>query len=116
VTANGVVREWAADEGWGVIDSPETPGGCWAHFGALHDAGLVALTTGQHVTFDFVRVEQDGFHYRASRVWPEGQAARRPSDEASLPSSAYSSRLTITHDDATERSTSRSGPRGTLEN
>ena len=28
----GVVREWHSDEGWGVIDSDQTPGGCWAHF------------------------------------------------------------------------------------
>jgi CspA family cold shock protein len=25
------VREWHDDEGWGVLDSTETPGGCWAH-------------------------------------------------------------------------------------
>jgi hypothetical protein len=24
----GVVRSFSADEGWGVIDAPEVPGGC----------------------------------------------------------------------------------------
>jgi cold shock CspA family protein len=31
----GIVRFWHRDEGWGVIDSPDTPGGCWAHFSHL---------------------------------------------------------------------------------
>ena len=29
------VREWHDDLGWGVIDRPETPGGCWAQFTAM---------------------------------------------------------------------------------
>jgi CspA family cold shock protein len=31
----GTVRVWHREEGWGVIDSPDTPGGCWAHFSHL---------------------------------------------------------------------------------
>lgn len=27
----GIVRMWNDDDGWGVIDSPHIPGGCWAH-------------------------------------------------------------------------------------
>ncbi len=30
--ASGVVRWFNADEGWGVIDAPEVPGGCFVHF------------------------------------------------------------------------------------
>lgn len=26
----GSVRVWYAEQGWGVFDSAETPGGCWA--------------------------------------------------------------------------------------
>jgi hypothetical protein len=29
---SGVVREWHDDEGWGVLESTETPGGCWDGF------------------------------------------------------------------------------------
>ena len=32
---SGTVRVWHAEEGWGVIDSAETPGGCWTHFSAV---------------------------------------------------------------------------------
>lgn len=31
----GEVTAWSADEGSGVIDSADTPGGCWAHFSAI---------------------------------------------------------------------------------
>ena len=31
-TTDGIVRFWHANRGWGVIDAPETPGGCWAHY------------------------------------------------------------------------------------
>ena len=36
-----IVREWHADLGWGVLDSPETPGGCWAHFSVIGTPLLV---------------------------------------------------------------------------
>ena len=49
---SGVVREWHRDEGWGVLDSPATPGGCWAGFGDVLVAGFRALTPGQEVEFD----------------------------------------------------------------
>jgi len=32
MTVEGVVREWHPEQGWGVIDAQDTPGGCWAHF------------------------------------------------------------------------------------
>jgi len=70
VRSAGTVREWSADEGWGVIDSPETPGGCWAHFSAIEMAGYRSLTARQHVSFEFETAHQDGYHYRAITVWP----------------------------------------------
>jgi CspA family cold shock protein len=33
--ANATVREWHDDLGWGVLDSPETPSGCWTHFSVI---------------------------------------------------------------------------------
>ncbi|MCW2765284.1 MAG: hypothetical protein JWO11_1243 [Nocardioides sp.] len=35
MAATGRVRSWNAEEGWGVIDCDETPGGCWFHFSAI---------------------------------------------------------------------------------
>jgi len=35
MSETGTVREYDADEGWGVIDAPSVPGGCWVHFSAI---------------------------------------------------------------------------------
>ncbi|MFJ5535213.1 cold-shock protein [Streptomyces sp. NPDC093261] len=65
------VRLWNADEGWGVIDSEETPGGCWASFSAIEMPGFRSLTAGDSVTLEWEAVEdQDGFKYVALRVIP----------------------------------------------
>jgi len=48
----GTVREWHDDEGWGVIDSPDTPGGCWAHFSVVDMQGYRGLTYGSRVLLD----------------------------------------------------------------
>ena len=74
VTVEGVVREWHPEEGWGVIDAQETPGGCWAHFSSVAIDGYRELVRGQVVTLECDAVEQDGFRYRARRVWPTGAA------------------------------------------
>lgn len=70
-----VVREWHSDEGWGVIDSDQTPGGCWAHFSHLEMAGYKELTAGQHVALKWEQFDQDGFTYRAVNVIPASQLA-----------------------------------------
>lgn len=41
------VREWHGELGWGVLDSPETPGGCWAHFSNIDGPGYRTLTVGE---------------------------------------------------------------------
>lgn len=66
----GIVRLWNDDDGWGVIDSPETPGGCWAHFSAVEMIGFRRLQPGQSVEFTAERAEQDGFRFRAVAVMP----------------------------------------------
>lgn len=62
------VREWDDEEGWGVLDSAETPGGCWTHFSAIEMEGFRSLTAGEKVTLEWEAGEQDGFQYRAVRV------------------------------------------------
>lgn len=66
----GVVRSWSDDEGWGVIDSSQCPGGCWAHFSALAADSFWEPRAGEHVQFDGEEGDQDGFGFRATRVWP----------------------------------------------
>jgi CspA family cold shock protein len=62
------VREWDDEEGWGVLDSPETPGGCWTHFSAVEMEGFRSLRVGEKVSLQWEAGEQDGFQYRAVRV------------------------------------------------
>ena len=49
----GTVRDWTDDEGWGVIDSSATPGGCWTHFSHLAVPGYRTLRAGQVVEMEW---------------------------------------------------------------
>ncbi|MFM9918730.1 cold shock domain-containing protein [Lacisediminihabitans sp. H27-G8] len=69
----GTVAQWSDEDGWGVIASGETPGGCWTHFSALEMPGYRSLDVGELVDFHWEASDQDGFAYRAVRVQP-----RRP--------------------------------------
>ncbi|MET0448800.1 MAG: cold shock domain-containing protein [Aeromicrobium sp.] len=89
----GIVRLWVDDEGWGVVDSPATPGGCWAHFSAVAVAGYRDLQAGDQVEFEYERVDQDGFDFRTVRVWRSGTDPVDIDSESSP--AAYSSSLTI---------------------
>jgi CspA family cold shock protein len=82
---------WHADEGWGVIDSEDTPGGCWAHYSSVLVPGYRALGAGQSVTLDVERAEQDGYSFRAIGVWPTGQEPHRTGIETTRASAAYES-------------------------
>lgn len=74
-----VVREWHEDFGWGVLDSPETPGGCWTHFSSINTPvvrlegrveifGYKVLAVGDVVELDWEAGWQDGFDFRALAV------------------------------------------------
>ena len=91
MTSSGTVREWHSGDGWGVIDSPETPGGCWAHFSAVLVAGYRSLEAGQEVELLFDVAEQDGFSFVALEVWPSGQTPVRTPRNLGGP--AYTSSL-----------------------
>lgn len=91
------------EEGWGVIDSQETPGGCWVHFSVISismgSSGFRKLTVGRLVSFDWEPVSQDGFAYRATNVWPPGGQVAPAQQSDSEPSAAYRSSLVIRYDD-----------------
>ena len=99
MVTSGIVREWHDDEGWGVIDAPDAPGGCWAHFSSIETPGYRWLRAGQVVTLEFEAAEQDGCVYRAISVGVgnrgEGEGARLGSALGSGCGAAYSSTLTI---------------------
>ncbi len=94
--AAGSVREWHDEEGWGVLDSPETPGGCWAHFSSLSMHGYRKAAPGQRVTFTHQRSPQDGYDYLALDVTIDGVPRADPASPP--PGAAYFSRLTIETD------------------
>jgi cold shock protein len=95
VLSEGTVREWSDDDGWGVIDSTDTPGGCWVHFSMIESEGYRSLNPGDHVTFTCEAPGQDGFDYRAVLVWPPGVEPGTPPPPQDEPSRAYRSSLTI---------------------
>ena len=101
MTSRGTVRVWHAEDGWGVLDSAATPGGCWTHYSAVLVAGYRTLDTGAAVEFTFEAAEQDGYAFRALEVRPADQAGVRSGKEVSGTSLAYRSALTLTFDDET---------------
>ncbi len=93
---DGVVLHWRGEEGWGVIESPETPGGCWAHFSAIDVAGFRELAAGQVVSMEVEPAAHDGYSYRATRVVVPGA---EPSVTSHGSTGAYTSSITFTFDD-----------------
>lgn len=75
MASRGRVRIWHNEEGWGVIDSESTPGGCWAHFSAVRVPGYRAPTRDQQVLLEFEAADQDGYSFRAVQVWPADEPA-----------------------------------------
>lgn len=76
--ASAVVREFHAEEGWGVLDAAEIPGGCWVFYSEIVATGYRVLTPGQLVDLEYEDLvaqygsdaHQDGYRYRATSVHP----------------------------------------------
>jgi CspA family cold shock protein len=94
----GTVREWHDDEGWGVLDSPETPGGCWMHYTDIDMTGYRLVTKGQRVAFSYEPASQDGFRWRAVSVRPEGTLPSEPGDSSLTDGHSYRSELALRFD------------------
>ncbi len=98
----GTVREWHDEEGWGVLDSPATPSGCWAHYADVRMEGYRAVETGADVHFEYEQADQDGFVFRATAVWPPGTEPGSPDPATVLgPGAGLSSSLELTLDQPT---------------
>ncbi|MCX2713647.1 cold shock domain-containing protein [Mycolicibacterium sp. J2] len=79
MTSVGTVQIWHPDDGWGVLASAETPGGCFAHFSDIwaNDSvlrcGYRELLQGETVDFEWEHAPaggQDGYSFRATSVTP----------------------------------------------
>jgi len=65
----GTVRLWMDDDGWGVIDLPDPPRGCWTEAAVVE--GLDSSSTlraGQTVDVEWTAPGPDGYDARAVRV------------------------------------------------
>ena len=68
ITAQGTIKEWREDDGWGVLVSPEVSGDVWAHGTQLRPFGYAPLQSGQAVEFSYIEMPgggQDGYSFRA---------------------------------------------------
>ncbi len=97
---------WNHDEGWGVIDSPDTPGGCWIHITTPSvERRAFGLEVGRHVTFMWRKMElersQDGFSYVATDAWYVGEKPFRRRTSSYGSQGGLRTSLTITFDDET---------------
>jgi cold shock protein len=63
-----VVRSWDSGEGWGILASAKTPGGCWAHYSVIEMRGYKTLEVGQVVDVEWKTPGQDGFDFCATRI------------------------------------------------
>jgi cold shock CspA family protein len=66
-----VVRRWYDEEGWGVADAPEAPGGIFIHFSFIDAEGYRSLEDGEVVELQLegpLRFDQDGCRWRGSNV------------------------------------------------
>ena len=91
------VREWHDEFGWGVLDSTETPGGCWVHFSNIDVDGYRSLSGVAMVLIEYERVGQDGYAYRAVRVKVPGRDPAPPTERSA--GEAYQSHRNIEWDD-----------------
>jgi CspA family cold shock protein len=68
----GTVRWFDGEVGWGVIDSPDVPGGCFVSFSNIVGVGYRSLHDGQEVVFTYEKpgFKQDDCDFRALQVWP----------------------------------------------
>lgn len=104
MTTQGVVREWHDDQGWGVVESDATPGGCWVHASAVAARDTFGrLVPGTEVELEYEAAPQTPYAYRALEAWPAGEEPYRENViEMRGPSEAYRSELRLAFDDPEE--------------
>jgi CspA family cold shock protein len=68
--ANGVVKFYKVEKGWGAVSSSDLPDGAdaWIHFSAIEMDGFRTLAEEERVEFDYEEVQQDSFRFRVTRL------------------------------------------------
>ncbi|MDP9444403.1 MAG: hypothetical protein M3P83_08655 [Actinomycetota bacterium] len=74
----GTVSRWLADEGWGVIESPNLPGGCAFSADAIERTDLPGLRAGHVVQVTWEQPGEHGYPFRATRVDPNPNLQETP--------------------------------------
>src|SRR6476620_3308656 len=85
----GTVSLWDDENGWGVIDSQETTGGCWFHYSMVARPARV-IEPGVTVSFSYEASPQDGYAFRAIEVHLDGMDGAACDPQVSLRSSFHS--------------------------
>jgi CspA family cold shock protein len=88
MTDRGRVRRYSVDEGWGIIESDATPGGCLVQVLSIHTASGT-LTAGEEVDLGSeplpTGVEEESFRFAALSVRPAGSDVEPPAVAADRP-------------------------------
>ena len=68
--AQGMVKFFKAEKGWGSISCDELPAGqdIWVHFSDIEGTGSRAFDAGDVVDVDYEAARQDSFNFRATRA------------------------------------------------
>lgn len=83
-----------------MLDSPQTPGGCWTYYSCVAVAGYRALEIDAACWLEWERADQDGYAFRAVRAWPLGAEPVDPVEPVTDENSTiYRSTLTLNFDD-----------------
>ncbi|WP_229074995.1 hypothetical protein [Actinoplanes sp. DH11] len=69
------------------------------HFPAVETGGFRQLAAGQHVWFRAEAAEQDGFSFRAVKVWTQDVEPASPPRSERSRGGAYQSRLILAFDE-----------------
>lgn len=100
----GTVSRWFAEQGWGVLVSPDVDGTVFAHFSMIQDqVGYRSLEEGQKVSFTWAEGGQDGCEFRALEIYSTGVPGPPPVFQQESDPTAYSSSLTIDFGDGPQR-------------
>ncbi|GAC55288.1 hypothetical protein HGA01_20250 [Gordonia amicalis] len=101
MSSTGFVRVWHFSKGWGVFDSPDTPGGVYADAQSLRLLAVadlndplasMGLRPGTEVEFVWSDAADDpleGLRYEVQQAWPIGVAATPPSPPAGAFSTTF---------------------------
>ncbi|QIS11930.1 cold-shock protein [Nocardia arthritidis] len=68
--AEGVVKFFKSEKGWGAISSPALPPGrdAFVHYSDIEGTGFRALAAGDRVSFRYRAAKQDSFDFVATWV------------------------------------------------